>query len=55
MPCRVPLPGPHPVRATRGAAAKPSDPNAFDNYLRWYCSPYDMEQYKQLLQAVGWS
>ncbi len=37
------------------AAAKPSDPDAFDNYLRWYCSPYDMEQYKQLLQAVGWS
>ncbi|KAG2451489.1 hypothetical protein HYH02_004087 [Chlamydomonas schloesseri] len=35
-------------------AAKPAEPDAFDNYLRWYCAQYDEAQYRQLLAAVGW-
>ncbi|GLC43886.1 hypothetical protein PLESTB_000919300 [Pleodorina starrii] len=36
------------------AAARPDDPDAFANYLRWYCTPYDLETYKALLDSVGW-
>ncbi|KXZ55859.1 hypothetical protein GPECTOR_2g1410 [Gonium pectorale] len=36
------------------AAADAKDPDAFSNYLRWYCAPYDEAAYRVLLQGAGW-
>ncbi|PNH09922.1 Random slug protein 5 [Tetrabaena socialis] len=35
-------------------AADPADPDAFCNYIRWYCAPYDEAAFRTLLQRVGW-
>ncbi|KAG2498276.1 hypothetical protein HYH03_003537 [Edaphochlamys debaryana] len=37
------------------AAGNKEDADAFVNYLRWYCAPYDEAAYRALLASVGWS
>ncbi|GFR46882.1 hypothetical protein Agub_g8523 [Astrephomene gubernaculifera] len=39
--------------ALRGVADE-ANPDAFCNYLRWYCTPYDEPAYRSLLESVGW-